>query len=85
LKAGETLYDQPARLRCKDGSIKPVLIHSNGCFEDGELRYTRCFTRDASDRVARELAEQQRERLLRELERASQAKDEFLAMLGHEL
>ncbi|ALD92190.1 sensor histidine kinase [Cupriavidus gilardii CR3] len=85
LKAGETLYDQPARLRCKDGSIKPVLIHSNGCFEDGKLRYTRCFTRDASDRVARELAEQQRERLLRELERASQAKDEFLAMLGHEL
>lgn len=85
LKAGETLYDQPARLRCKDGSIKPVLIHSNGCFEDGKLRYTRCFTRDASDRVAREIAEQQRERLLRELERASQAKDEFLAMLGHEL
>ncbi len=85
LKAGETLYDQPARLRCKDGSVKPVLIHSNGCFEDGKLRYTRCFTRDASDRVAREVAEQQRERLLRELERASQAKDEFLAMLGHEL
>ncbi|MCG5261326.1 response regulator [Cupriavidus gilardii] len=85
LKAGDTLYDQPARLRCKDGSIKPVLIHSNGCFEDGKLRYTRCFTRDASDRVAREIAEQQRERLLRELERASQAKDEFLAMLGHEL
>ncbi|MBO4122400.1 response regulator [Cupriavidus gilardii] len=85
LKAGETLYDQPARLRCKDGSIKSVLIHSNGCFEDGKLRYTRCFTRDASDRVAREIAEQQRERLLRELERASQAKDEFLAMLGHEL
>ncbi|MBY4897058.1 ATP-binding protein [Cupriavidus sp. AU9028] len=85
LKAGKTLYDQPARLRCKDGSIKHVLIHSNGCFENGELRYTRCFTRDATDRVARELAEQQRERLLRELEHANRAKDEFLAMLGHEL
>lgn len=85
LKAGKTLYDQPARLRCKDGSIRHVLIHSNGCFEKGELRYTRCFTRDASDRVAREVAEQQRERLLRELRHASQAKDEFLAMLGHEL
>lgn len=71
LKAGEVLKDEAAVLRCRDGSTKPVLISSNGYFEDGELRYTRCFTRDAAERVARD--------------EASRAKDEFLAMLGHEL
>jgi PAS domain S-box-containing protein len=64
LQAGETFYDQPARLRCKDGSVKHVLIHSNGCFEDGKLLYTRCFTRDATDMMARRLAEQQRDAVL---------------------
>lgn len=85
LLAGETLYDQPARLRCKDGSIKHVLIHSNGCVEDGQLRYSRCFTRDATDRRRQELAHIEREALLSELTRANRAKDEFLAMLAHEL
>lgn len=64
LAAGQTLYDQPARLRCKDGSIRHVLIHSNGCFENGRLLYTRCFTRDASDRMARLAAEVQRDTVL---------------------
>lgn len=64
LQAGETLYDQPARLLCKDGKIKHVLIHSNGYFEEGKLAYTRCFTRDASDRVARHEAERQRNSIL---------------------
>lgn len=78
LRNGEALYDHPARLRCKDGSIKHVCIHSNACFEDGQLKFTRCFTRDAT-------AQHEREQLLQELERAASAKDEFLAMLGHEL
>lgn len=64
LSSGETLYDQPARLRCKDGSIKHVLIHSNGHFENGELRYTRCFTRDATERRQRDMALNQRDRIL---------------------
>lgn len=85
LKAGQTLYDYPARLRCKDGSVKHVMIHSNGCFEDGELRYTRCFTRDATERYERDQAHAEREKLLAELSEANHAKDEFLAMLGHEM
>jgi PAS domain S-box-containing protein len=92
LLSGGTLIDQPARLRCKDGSIKHVLIHSNGSFEDGKLRYTRCFTRDATERRQRddalarlERASAERERLIEELTSANRAKDEFLAMLGHEL
>jgi PAS domain S-box-containing protein len=64
LAGGDTLYDQPARLRCKDGSIKHVLIHSNGHFEDGQLRHTRCFTRDATERHERDLALAQRDRML---------------------
>lgn len=60
LGSGQILNDEPALLRCKDGSHKAVLICSNGCFENGEFRYTRCFTRDASDRMAREKALQQR-------------------------
>src|SRR5205085_2618876 len=51
LLAGEELYDQPARLRCKDGSIKHVLIHSNALWEDGKFVHSRCFTRDVTQRV----------------------------------
>ncbi|CAH0152080.1 Autoinducer 2 sensor kinase/phosphatase LuxQ [Massilia sp. Bi118] len=64
LSAGATLYDQPARLRCKDGSIKHVMIHSNAHFENGELRYTRCFTRDATERHERDVALAQRDSML---------------------
>ncbi|QGZ38407.1 PAS domain S-box-containing protein [Pseudoduganella flava] len=85
LQAGQTLYDVPARLRCSDGSIKHVVINSNGCFENGRLRYTRCFTRDATERHLLEQAHREREALVAELSRANSAKDEFLAMLAHEL
>jgi len=64
LASGGTLYDQPARLRCKDGTVKHVVIHSNGHFEDGQLRYTRCFTRDATERHQRDAALAQRNRML---------------------
>src|SRR4029077_16899135 len=37
LMRGEILYDCPARLRRKDGSIRHVLIHSNGFWEDGRF------------------------------------------------
>ena len=85
LQRGEVLRDQPALMRCRDGSHKPVLIYSNGYFEAGRLLYTRCFTRDATERVALEHATAERERLVESLREASRAKDEFLAMLGHEL
>ncbi len=89
LLRGECLYDQPARLRCKDGSIKHVLIHSNSYFEDGKFIHTRCFTRDITERVQTEI--RQRELLeaehaaRMEAERVSRMKDEFLATLSHEV
>jgi PAS domain S-box-containing protein len=68
LLSGGTLYDRPARLRCKDGSIRHVLIHSNGCFDEehlgGKLRYTRCFTRDATAHHERNAALAQRDAML---------------------
>ena len=48
LTAGEVLHDYPAQLRCKDGSIKHVLIDSSVLFEDGQFAHTRCFTRDVT-------------------------------------
>jgi PAS domain S-box-containing protein len=64
LLRGLTLHDEPARLRCKNGAIKHVVISSNGCFEEGHLRYTRCFTRDASERHERDVALRQRDQML---------------------
>jgi PAS domain S-box-containing protein len=50
LAAGESLRDVPAKLRCKDGSIRHVLISSNALVREGKLVSTRCLTRDVSDR-----------------------------------
>ncbi len=82
LQRGEALYDQPARLRSGDGSIKHVLIHSNALIENGDLVHTRCFTRDVTERVRLEMELQRKLEQLAEIDRR---KDEFLAMLGHEL
>jgi PAS domain S-box-containing protein len=75
LQRGESLENFPARLRCKNGTFKHVLVNSNACFEDGKFAYTRCFTRDISHQW-------QVENALREADRR---KDEFLATLAHEL
>src|SRR5690242_17109881 len=96
LARNETLHDFEATLRCKDGSVRQVVVNSNSRFEGGVFRHTRCFTRDVTARKQAEarlrLVEAERARLLElekaaraEAEAASRAKDEFLAMLGHEL
>ena len=75
LQHGKILENVPARLRCKDGSIKHVLINSSARFDDGKFAYTRCFTRDITERW-------QAEQAMRDADRR---KDEFLAILAHEL
>lgn len=50
LAQGETLHEYPAQLRCKDGSIRDVLINSNVFWEDNRFVHTRCFTRDITER-----------------------------------
>jgi PAS domain S-box-containing protein len=69
LLRGESVYDYPARLRAKDGSLKDVLIHSNGYFEKGQFIHSRCFTRDITERKRAEeqirtLNEELREKIL---------------------
>ncbi len=51
LKAGETIRNQPARLRCKDGTLKHVVISSSVLWEDAHFVHTRCFTMDVTDRT----------------------------------
>jgi PAS domain S-box-containing protein len=82
LARDETLRDYEARLRTKDGEIRDVLINSNVLWRDGTFVHSRCFTRDIT---ARKQAEAHAETARKEAEAAARAKDEFLAMLGHEL
>ena len=56
LTKDEALNNYEARLCCKDGSIRHVLINSNVLRKNGKLVHTRCFTRDITERKAREEA-----------------------------
>jgi PAS domain S-box-containing protein len=50
LARGETLRNFPARLRCRDGSIRHVLISSNARWERGRLAHSRCVVLDVTER-----------------------------------
>ena len=50
LSAREILRDYEAQMRCRDGSIKDVLIDSSVLWRDGQFVHTRCVTRDITDR-----------------------------------
>jgi PAS domain S-box-containing protein len=72
---GERLDSFEARIKCKDGSVKDVLIDSSVWSEPDRFTHMRCFTRDVTDRKRAENA----------LREADRRKDEFLAILAHEL
>jgi two-component system sensor histidine kinase VicK len=54
LTGNETLHNYPAKLRCKDGSIRHVLISSNVLRKDGKFVHSRCFTRDITSIIQEE-------------------------------
>jgi PAS domain S-box-containing protein len=56
LARGEKLRDYEARLKCKDGSIKTVLIDSSVLWDKGRFLHSQCFTRDITDRKRTEEA-----------------------------
>ncbi len=89
LTRGETLRGREARMVCKDGSIRHVLINSNALLEDGKFVHTRCFTRDITERKRAEkairAAYEQASAARAEAEAANRNKDEFLATVSHEL
>lgn len=78
LSRKETLKNYEARLRAKDGSIKHVLITSNVLWDNNDFIHTRCFTRDITDRKR---VEEERERLMHELEQAHERLEEKIGEL----
>jgi PAS domain S-box-containing protein len=70
LSSGEELNDYEARLRCKNGTVKDVLISSNVFWEEGKFVYVRCFTRDITEQ---KLAEAARARLAAVVESSDDA------------
>ena len=67
LGGGEVLREYEARLRCKDGSVRHVVIDSSALFEDSKFVHTRSFTRDISDRKQVEALVRESERRFREM------------------
>jgi PAS domain S-box-containing protein len=61
----EDVVNFPADLRCKDGSVKHVLIQSNGVWEGGRFLRTRCFVHDVTDHKMIEQALRESEARLR--------------------
>ncbi len=45
----EELHGYEAQLKCKDGSVRDVRIHSNVLLQNGEFVHTRCFTVDITE------------------------------------
>jgi PAS domain S-box-containing protein len=51
LRRGDTVRNLAVRLRCKDGTLRHVLMDANARFEGGRLAHSRCFMRDATELV----------------------------------
>lgn len=47
---GEKIRDHEAQLKCRDGTVKTVLIDSSGAYREGQFWHTLCFTRDITGR-----------------------------------
>ncbi|MCA9134900.1 MAG: PAS domain S-box protein, partial [Planctomycetales bacterium] len=54
LNNGREVYNCPARLRHKSGTVVHVLIHANGYYTDGQLVVARGFSRDVTESVSAE-------------------------------
>jgi PAS domain S-box-containing protein len=73
----EDIYDFAAELRCKDGSVRQVVIHSNGLWENGKFVHTRCFVRDVTE-------QKRLEQILRTAEKQA-AMGRMAAGIAHEI
>lgn len=78
----ETLSNFEARLKCKNGDVKHVLINSNVYRINGEFMYTRCFTKDITEQ---KLAEEQLRMSEGNAILAHKNKLQFFSRASHEL
>jgi PAS domain S-box-containing protein len=70
LWAGEQVRDCEARMRCKDGTVRHVVIDSSVLWEDGRFVHTRSFTRDITERKrGEEIRRRAQDTLKRQTER----------------
>jgi PAS domain S-box-containing protein len=76
---GEKVALHATRLRTRSGSLKRVLIQGQGLFREGRLVHSRWLTVDVSALLEKEEAARHR------AEETGRQKDEFLALLSHEL
>jgi two-component system sensor histidine kinase VicK len=74
----ETLLNYPARLKCKNGDIRHVLINSNLRWKNDEFIHTRCFTRDITELKHEE---ERKHTLFERMERDNQKLNEEIAKL----
>ena len=51
LAAGETIHNLPLQARCKDGSVRHVLLSADTVRDHGRFQYSSIFVRDVTDRV----------------------------------
>jgi PAS domain S-box-containing protein len=84
LSCRQKLEGYPARLKCKDGSIKHVVIHSSVLFEQDEFVHTRCFTFDVSAEREAQQKLQLQEKALRNSEKLA-VTGRMAAALAHEI
>jgi PAS domain S-box-containing protein len=82
LLSDQVVQDYEADLRCKDGSIRRVLIDSNSSWSNGEFIRTRCFTRDITDRRQAELELQNQKQ---DLARSNAELQQFAYVASHDL
>src|SRR5271154_1246450 len=73
----QDIYDFPTELRCKDGSVRQVVINSNGLWENGKFVHTRCFIRDVTE-------QKRLEQILRTAEKQA-AMGRMAAGIAHEI
>ena len=75
LSRNEELHDCEALLRCKDGSIRNVTIHSNAFIRDGKFVHNRCFILDITEKKRADQASARLAAIVESAEDAIASKD----------
>jgi PAS domain S-box-containing protein len=78
IQHGERLHNVEAQMRCRDGSVKTVLIDSGVLWEEGRVMNAQCFIRDITES---KLVEDERNRTVEALRESEARLATFLEQL----